>query len=283
MFHGITKLAEEGDEEGVRRMLEEGTPVDYIDNGRFNVTPLQVAARAGHLEIVKLLLARARTSTTSTTTTSRPSPRPHGPASGAWSGSWRSMVATSGSATATASPATTICGVAGASATGPRSRPYSPRGSSRPTRTLRITSRNQHDSRLDSFREGASRRCAPRASRALSRMAWRGRRRARTRGVRLLRGLWRHRPLRRNPGRGRTARAWPGTRRQSWFPLGHDRLGSHSEIRSCADIAGPADRPRLLEDGSWNDEEYDQPPCSGRMTHDSLETIVKRVCPSKQP
>jgi hypothetical protein len=57
MFGGLTRLAEEGDEGGVRRMLEEGTPVDVIDNGRFNVTPLQVAARAGHLGIVKMLLA----------------------------------------------------------------------------------------------------------------------------------------------------------------------------------------------------------------------------------
>jgi hypothetical protein len=32
MFQGITKLAEEGDEEGVRRMLDEGTPVDYISD-----------------------------------------------------------------------------------------------------------------------------------------------------------------------------------------------------------------------------------------------------------
>lgn len=57
MFQGLTKLAQEGDEAGVRRMLEAGTPVDIIDNGRFNMTPLQVAAHAGHLEIVKLLLA----------------------------------------------------------------------------------------------------------------------------------------------------------------------------------------------------------------------------------
>jgi ankyrin repeat protein len=58
MFSGITRLAEEGDVEGVRRMLDAGTPVDSIDNGRFNVTPLQVAARGGHLELVELLLAR---------------------------------------------------------------------------------------------------------------------------------------------------------------------------------------------------------------------------------
>src|SRR5262245_47827131 len=58
MFGGSTKLAEEGDERGVRRMLDAGTPVDVIDHGRFNVTPLQAAARSGHLEVVKLLLAR---------------------------------------------------------------------------------------------------------------------------------------------------------------------------------------------------------------------------------
>ena len=57
MFEGLTKLAEEGDEEGVRLMLEQGTPADVIDNGRFHMRPLQVAARSGHLEIVKLLLA----------------------------------------------------------------------------------------------------------------------------------------------------------------------------------------------------------------------------------
>jgi ankyrin repeat protein len=56
MYGGVTKLALEGDDDGVRRMLEEGTPVDVIANGRFNATPLQVAARFGHLPIVKLLL-----------------------------------------------------------------------------------------------------------------------------------------------------------------------------------------------------------------------------------
>jgi ankyrin repeat protein len=56
MFAGITRRAEEGDEAGVRLMLEKDTPVDVIDNGRFNMTPLQVAAQNGHLEIVKLLL-----------------------------------------------------------------------------------------------------------------------------------------------------------------------------------------------------------------------------------
>jgi hypothetical protein len=40
------------------------------------------------------------------------------------------------------------------------------------------------------------------------------------------------------------------------------------------------DRPidlYALEDGSWDQEEYVQPPCPGKMTHDSLETIVGRV------
>jgi len=41
-------------------------------------------------------------------------------------------------------------------------------------------------------------------------------------------------------------------------------------------LSGPIDLTSL-EDGSWNDEEYDEPPCPGRMTHDSLETIVKRA------
>jgi hypothetical protein len=32
-----------------------------------------------------------------------------------------------------------------------------------------------------------------------------------------------------------------------------------------------------LEDCSWNDEEYDEPPYGGRATNDSLECIVKTV------
>jgi hypothetical protein len=32
-----------------------------------------------------------------------------------------------------------------------------------------------------------------------------------------------------------------------------------------------------LEEGSWNHEEYDEPPAPGRTTHDSLEPIVTQV------
>jgi len=32
-----------------------------------------------------------------------------------------------------------------------------------------------------------------------------------------------------------------------------------------------------MEDGSWNDEEYDEPTLPGEMTHDSLETILARI------
>jgi len=32
-----------------------------------------------------------------------------------------------------------------------------------------------------------------------------------------------------------------------------------------------------LEHGSWNREEYDQPPCPGRTTHDSLDAILAHV------
>jgi hypothetical protein len=44
MFDGITKLAAEGDEEGVRRVLELGTPVDIIDNGQFTAVHTPIAA-----------------------------------------------------------------------------------------------------------------------------------------------------------------------------------------------------------------------------------------------
>ncbi|MCA9176783.1 MAG: ankyrin repeat domain-containing protein [Planctomycetales bacterium] len=43
--------------EAVERLLANGVPVDFIENGRFNETPLLLAARAGHLEVVKVLLA----------------------------------------------------------------------------------------------------------------------------------------------------------------------------------------------------------------------------------
>ena len=56
MQNNLTIFAEKGDVSSVRRLLAEGVPVDAIENGRFNVTPLLVAARGGHLEVVRLLL-----------------------------------------------------------------------------------------------------------------------------------------------------------------------------------------------------------------------------------
>jgi ankyrin repeat protein len=55
---GLTQLAEVGDLDGVRRLLNAGVPVDFIENGRFSDSPLQVACRNGHLNIAKLLLER---------------------------------------------------------------------------------------------------------------------------------------------------------------------------------------------------------------------------------
>jgi ankyrin repeat protein len=55
---GLTHLASIGELPGVRRLLDNGVPVDVIENGRFSDTPLQVAARHGHLEVVRLLLER---------------------------------------------------------------------------------------------------------------------------------------------------------------------------------------------------------------------------------
>lgn len=57
MTDNISKRAAAGDLSGVKRCLEAGEDVDYIDNGRFNETPLQIAARLGHVAIVECLLA----------------------------------------------------------------------------------------------------------------------------------------------------------------------------------------------------------------------------------
>ncbi len=67
----LTRLAFEGDLEGVRAKLDEGAPVDFVQEGGPdatppqvaaaagpNATPLQVAGAAGHLEVVRLLLER---------------------------------------------------------------------------------------------------------------------------------------------------------------------------------------------------------------------------------
>lgn len=53
----INTLARTGDLAGVKRRLAEGVPVDVIDNGRAKTTPLQEAAWAGHVDIVRLLIA----------------------------------------------------------------------------------------------------------------------------------------------------------------------------------------------------------------------------------
>ncbi|MCA9194835.1 MAG: ankyrin repeat domain-containing protein [Planctomycetales bacterium] len=56
MRKSLRYCAEKGDVESVKQMLSEGVSVDVIENGRFNETPLLAAARAGHQEIVELLL-----------------------------------------------------------------------------------------------------------------------------------------------------------------------------------------------------------------------------------
>lgn len=55
---GLNYLADIGDLDGVRRLLDSGVPVDFIENGRFSDSPLQVASCNGHLAVVKLLLER---------------------------------------------------------------------------------------------------------------------------------------------------------------------------------------------------------------------------------
>ena len=53
----INMLANKGDAAGVERLLRAGIPVDFIDNGRAKTTPLQEAACAGHVDVVRLLIA----------------------------------------------------------------------------------------------------------------------------------------------------------------------------------------------------------------------------------
>ena len=54
---GLTRLAELGDLAGVEGQLAAGVPVDFVENGRFNATPLQVASAGGHLSVVELLIS----------------------------------------------------------------------------------------------------------------------------------------------------------------------------------------------------------------------------------
>ncbi|MBS0265629.1 MAG: ankyrin repeat domain-containing protein [Planctomycetes bacterium] len=52
----LHQAVEAGDLETVRQLIAAGGAVDQIDNGRFNVTPLLVASRLGHLAIVRVLI-----------------------------------------------------------------------------------------------------------------------------------------------------------------------------------------------------------------------------------
>ena len=55
-FRSLNDAASAGDVGAVHRFLADGADVDFIANGRFNSTPLQEAARAGHLAVVRMLL-----------------------------------------------------------------------------------------------------------------------------------------------------------------------------------------------------------------------------------
>jgi hypothetical protein len=55
-----------------------------------------------------------------------------------------------------------------------------------------------------------------------------------------------------------------GARRSSRYGVEHPALDRPIDLAS-------------LQDGSWNEQEYDQPPSPGKMTLDSLETIAERV------
>ena len=58
MEGGLNQLARSGDLAGVRRLLDSGVPVDFIENGRFSDSPLMETARGGHLEVMQLLIDR---------------------------------------------------------------------------------------------------------------------------------------------------------------------------------------------------------------------------------
>lgn len=54
----LLSAAKHGDLDEVRRLLDEGAPVDAVDNGRYPMTALMHAAFGGHAEVVRLLLER---------------------------------------------------------------------------------------------------------------------------------------------------------------------------------------------------------------------------------
>jgi len=54
----LLTAAGRGETDDVRRLLDEGVPIDAVDNGRFPMTALMHAAHAGHVGVVRLLLDR---------------------------------------------------------------------------------------------------------------------------------------------------------------------------------------------------------------------------------
>lgn len=54
----LLTAAGQGDADEVLRLLDEGVPIDAVDNGRFPFTALMHAAFRGRVEVVRLLLDR---------------------------------------------------------------------------------------------------------------------------------------------------------------------------------------------------------------------------------